>query len=239
MIYNTTHEAYLNTLEDVCLHPDYRSAPRGMSIREKLNYIFTIRYPTNDPIVTRDVERNLVIANYTKKELALYDSCSNRVEEFEKASSFWRKIANEDGTINSAYGYLIWRNKSRPGGLTQWSWAKQSLIVDKDTRQAILHFNLPEHQRDGIKDFPCTLYANFLIRNDELHLMVAMRSNDLWLGLTFDLPFFCSLLDKMVSELKSTYPALIVGTYTHLANSMHVYERDIEKIKKAVGIVHD
>lgn len=263
-LYNTIHEAYLGTLADVYDNPDYVAEPRGQRTREKLNYQFTILNPIAEPIVTADPTRNEVIKDYTAKEVALYNSCSNKVEDFAKASKFWEKLANPDGTVNSAYGYLIWENESqgaeyfelenevgseayekmtyreridrRRGKLrTPWRWAKESLIRDKDTRQAILRFSLPEHAWMGVKDFTCTLEGIFLIRNDKLHLAVNMRSNDLTLGLVYDLPWFISLMTRMQTELLETYPDLKIGSYTHYVHSLHCYERDSEKILKMLG----
>jgi thymidylate synthase len=216
-------------------------------------------HPTSESLVTHDLERNKVIDEYTRKETELYDSCSNRVEDFAKASKFWNQLANPDGTINSAYGYLIWKNKScgswyenylvpieevqkKPDMFddalrTPWEWAKQSLIQDKDTRQAILRFALPEHCWVGNKDFTCTMHANWLIRDEKLHLTVVMRSNDLMKGLVYDLPWFVSLMDKMVEELKPTYPELTKGNYTHLSHSMHAYEKDEAAILKMIGVI--
>lgn len=254
--YENIHQAYLESLKDVYFNPDFRSAPRGQPIREKMDYSFRITNPTNEPIRTFDSERNKVIADYTKKEVDLYNSGSNRVEDFAKASKFWEKLANPDGTVNSGYGYLIWYNKSHGNPhyevdkskhyeqhtpsfetalRTPWEWAKMSLLQDKDTRQAILRFSLPEHAYAGVKDFTCTMHGNFLIRDDKLHLSIVMRSNDLWLGLTYDLPWFISLMDRMVDELKSTYPNLTKGSYTHTVHSLHLYERDEAKILKAIG----
>lgn len=251
--YQNIHEAYLETLKDIYYNPDFKSAPRGLPIREKTDYSFRVLNPTNEPIVTNDLERNKVIETYTAKETELYNSCANTAEEFGKASKFWLNLANPDGTVNSAYGYLIWKNKCNkspfenrftdnnfggfytPVARTPWEWAKESLTKDKDTRQAFLRFSLPEHQWMGNKDQTCTMHANFLIRNDQLHLSVVMRSNDMWLGLTYDLPWFMSLLDRMVAELKDTYPTLTKGTYTHTVHSLHIYERDEAKILKALG----
>lgn len=248
--YNNIHEAYLETLKDIYYNPDFKSAPRGLPIREKTDYSFRVLNPSDEPIVTKDLERNKVIASYTAKETELYNSCANTAAEFGKASKFWLSLANPDETVNSAYGYLIWKNRSHGnprfevgnperdyGSMrTPWEWAKQSLIQDKDTRQAIARFSLPEHQWMGNKDQTCTMHANFLIRNDQLHLSVVMRSNDLWLGLTYDLPWFMSLIDRMVEELKPTYPNLTKGTYTHTVHSLHIYERDEAKILKALGL---
>lgn len=251
-IYNTISEAYLGSIRDVFYNYDFRSSPRGQACREKTDYTFRVLFPDNSPIVTRDTERNATIASYTAKEVELYNSCTNLATDFGKASKFWLQLANLDGTVNSAYGYLIWANKSHGNPFyeqfdqaqyrgeeyrlrTPWQWAKESLIKDKDTRQAILRFSLPSHQWHGNKDQTCTMHGNFLIRDDKLHLSIVMRSNDLMLGLVYDLPWFCSLIDKMIEELKPYYPNLTKGTYTHTVHSMHIYERDTEKILKMIG----
>jgi thymidylate synthase len=214
-----------------------------MNIKEILNYQFTIVNPTSDSIKTCDKERNKTIAEYTKKEMILYDSGTNKVEDFAKASKFWNKIANPDKTVNSAYGHLIWVKRSLGNAkysqdqkrMTPWEWAKQCLIEDKDSRQAILRFSLPEHHWKGNKDFVCTLNGIFFIREDKLHFSIIMRSNDIVKGITYDLPWFCSLMDKMVHELKQYYPKLEKGQYTHLSHSMHAYERDEKTILKMLG----
>ncbi len=265
-IYNSVDEAYLGTLSDIYYRYDFRSSPRGIPVREALDYSFSINNPTAKAIVTRDPERNKVIESYTAKEVDLYNSCSNKAEDFAKASKFWNTIANPDGTINSAYGHLIWAKKSHgnhdyemtakgldpgrpgPGGRwdtfitqkdscirTPWEWAKQCLEADKDTRQAILRFSLPEHQWQGNKDQTCTMHGNFLIRDDKLHLSIVMRSNDLVLGLVYDLPWFVSLMDKMIEDLKHVYPNLTKGIYTHTVHNLHIYERDEEKVLKMLG----
>jgi thymidylate synthase len=261
-IYNTASEAYLETLKDVYFNPDVKSSPRGLPVREKLDYTFRILSPDSSPLVTRDPERNVVIASYTDKEVLLYNSCTNSAADFGKASKFWLSLANPDGTVNSAYGYLIWKNKShgnpdfevgtfsndfgsnletelqkRSDSLrTPWEYAKKCLLSDKDTRQAIMRFSLPQHAWIGNKDQVCTLHGNWLIRDNQLHLSVVMRSNDLMLGLVFDLPWFCSLMDRMLMELKSTYPDLKKGFYTHMVHSIHIYERDEVKIRRMLGL---
>lgn len=256
--YSNVHDAYLDALKTVWNNYEHRSSPRGLPVREILDYSFKVIHPEAVSIVTHDVIRNDTILKYTDKETKLYDSCSNRVEDFEKASKFWKQLANPDGTINSAYGFLIWKNKScgswfesahigseevtkNPKMLddmlrTPWVWAKQSLIADKDTRQAIMRFSLPEHQWMGNKDQTCTMHGNWLIRDDKLFLSIVMRSNDLMKGLVYDLPWFVGLMDKMVEELKPTYPELTKGTYTHTVHSMHIYEKDEVAVLKMLGL---
>ena len=260
--YNTIHEAYIGSIADVLDNPDYICSPRGQQIYEKVDYSFRVLHPEAVSIVTKDPERNIVIAEYTKKEMDWYMSGDNSVESAGKCSKFWEKLDNGDGTVNSNYGKLIFFDKSLGNGKYEyhrtaasyiedgkpvikqfneevmrspWEWAKMSLINDKDTRQAILKFSRPDHHWDGNKDFVCTISGNFLIRDNKLNLSILMRSNDVTLGICYDICFFVSLLDKMIEELKPYYPDLQKGSYTHIAHSYHAYVRDFAKINKMLG----
>lgn len=246
----------------VLLQPHFKTAPRGMPIYERANDVTVVTNPSDSAIVTLDPDRNKVIADYYAKEIALYNSGTNLADDFSAAAKFWGSISNPDGTINSSYGHLVWRNKSmgdarfeNPRAFeaamdgnefaspaiaacsrTPWEWARQSLESDQDSRQAIVKFALPEHYWKGNKDQVCTLHGSFMIRHKALHLTVVMRSNDLVLGTVYDMPWFCSLIDRMLAELKPVYPDLRKGTYTHVAHSLHIYERDLEKAKKMAGL---
>lgn len=66
-----------------------------------------------------------------------------------------------------------------------------------------------------------------MIRNNRLNLIVNMRSNDIFKGLTFDVFQFTLLQELMAAEL-----GVELGTYTHIDNNLHVYENDIPKIRQ-------
>lgn len=182
-------------------------------------------------------ERNEKIKKYTHAEFDLYESGKNRAEDFAKHAPFWREIANPDGTVNSAYGYLIYvrRTCGEREPYTPWEWARTSLERDKDTRQAFIRFSLPEHQWFGNKDQVCTMHGQFMIRDDHLHLTIVMRSNDVVKGLVYDMPWFNWLIYKMRDQLIPTYPDLKIGTYTHFAHSLHMYERDLPLVLDMIG----
>jgi thymidylate synthase len=151
------------------------------------------------------------------------------VEFISKYSKFWEKIANSDGTCNSAYGYQLWGIKNE-FGYTEWQWALGSLLNDKDTRQAIVRFNKPMHSFDGNRDFVCTLNGVFQIRDDKLNLFISMRSSDAIKGLTFDFPFFSLLQQMMRLQLLNEYPDLEIGSLDMVLNSSHIYESDFELV---------
>jgi thymidylate synthase len=246
--FSPTSTAYLTALLHV-LSCGSVISPRGKPTFEVEDYHFRVDHPDSRPITTYDTERNKVIAEYTAKELALYRGMSNKVADFITASKVWESLANPDWTINSAYGYLIWCERSCGDPywsclgvdykdcqlITPWEWAKQALIRDSGTRQAFLRFSLPKHQW-FCKDQVCSMHGLFLIRNEQLNFSMVMRSNDLVKGLVYDMPFFVSLMEQMVEELKPTYPWLRVGQYRHLAHSLHIYDVDVPKVKAMLAI---
>jgi thymidylate synthase len=242
-IFETTSQAYLGIMSEVLYNPEYISSPRGMKCLEILDMQYRVLQPDSKPIVTCDEERNLVIADYTVKELEWY--LSGNMNADSAPSAFWKKLANPDGTINSNYGYLVLHDNSEgcryesdyPFEVyrTPYEWALETLKKDKDSRQAIIRYNKPEHAWMGTKDFCCTLNAVIHIRENKLHMSVDQRSGDANFGLVYDIPWHCWLQDKIITDLKSTYPELQKGSFTHLVHSFHIYERDIERIKKMLG----
>jgi len=221
----TFAELYEHTLSSLIFDPEYITAPRGQKIKEITNCALVLEDPTQNLFIN-DVRS--VPLKYLAGELLWYFSERNDLKFISKFSSFWKKIANEDGTCNSAYGNLIFTGKEK----SQFYWAYSKLVEDKDTRQSIMHFNKPEHQYEGNKDFVCTLIGTFQIRKNKLNFTIDMRSNDVFFGLTFDLPFFTMLQQQMLKHLKETkYPDLELGTYTHIAHSLHLYERDLKTVE--------
>lgn len=241
--YRTAAEAYTNTLAHVWNCPDGTSSPRGFKTRECLDYMFTITEPKMGPIITGCSERDAKTVAYLEKETKLYNSGEVSAEVWAtEASTFWRQLANPDGTINSNYGKLIYRDCSQgnshfdPGYVTPFDWAVLSLLKDRDSRQAQIPFALPQHRWHGNKDQVCTMHMNLRITGNYLHATTVMRSNDLIKGTIYDLPFFISVQHKAVEVLNGMYAqknqrSVMVGTYTHLAHSLHVYERDADVVK--------
>ncbi len=223
---------YEEALHDLMKNPEYVTQPRDMKINEMCDVALEIEDPLS--CLYTNPERSSQF-KYIAAELLWYFMGRNDVEYIAKYAKFWESIQNDDGTVNSSYGNLLFANKNEHG-LTQYRWALESLIKDKDSRQAILHFNLPIHQRHGNKDFVCTVYGIFQIRNNRLNFTVHMRSNDVILGLPTDIAFFATLQSQMLKHLRQhgNYSDLSMGTYTHIANSFHVYERHFDLVNRMI-----
>ena len=213
---------YKAMLEDVLFEPDYVASPRGKEVKERCN----TRYVCSNPMSNLFINKARSIPKkYLAGELLWYFTGDNKLDTISKYSGFWSGIANDDGTLNSAYGHLLF-NKHNGLPYSQWQWAIKSLIDDKDSRQAVMYFGRPDYQIDGTKDFVCTTYAMLLIRNNKLHMYLYMRSNDIIKGATFDIPFFMLLQQQAWKQLKVKYEDLELGSYFHNATSLHLYEPD-------------
>ena len=239
------HDGYGLALAKVMNYPDVVCSPRGQKINECLNVCMEIKDVSLNSFKNpaRDLPKD-----YLYKELILYYSGANEAEAFGKASKFWNQLVNPDyHTVNSAYGHLIFkvRDAYHPlfgnQALTQWEWVRHCLIKDKDSRQAVMHYNRPSHQWFGNKDFVCTMSNQFFIRSNKLYLTTYIRSNDCIKGITFDIPWFISLMYVMKNELQAFYPELELGSYTHFAGSLHIYERDFELVNNMLKneFIHD
>lgn len=225
----TFASVYERAMQMLLEKPEYKSKPRGLEVHECLNVGLYIDDPASNLFKYDDKSLTLP-TGYVKKEMCLYLAASNDANDFTKASSFWDKIKTIDGKINSAYGNLIF-NPSLADGRSQFDWAFDSLKNDKDSRQSFMRYNNTCHQYDGNKDVPCTFIQCFHIRGNKLHTTVEMRSNDLIKGTTYDIPSFILFQRLMLLRLREVYPDLEMGSYTHFANSFHLYSTDFKLVE--------
>ena len=219
--------SFSKTFIDIINHINSKgieSQPRDLKVREVSLADFDIdpRYPI------ADFPSRKFNWKYLAGELAWYLHRDSDVDYISKYSGMWSTLTNP-GTneVNSNYGALVINNE-------QFSWVIESLKKDPNSRQAIMFFNQPKFQFKGNKDFVCTMYANFFIRNNKLNMKIQMRSNDIFYGLTFDAPFFSFLMQSVYLILKKhdKYQDLELGTYHHFADNIHFYERHFELAKK-------
>jgi thymidylate synthase len=79
----------------------------------------------------------------------------------------------------------------------------------------------------GGRNTPCTLSLQYIKREGRLYAITNMRSNDVHLGLTYDVFNFTMLQEYVALMTKSE-----LGEYYHNAGSLHLYDRDVEVMRK-------
>lgn len=215
-------DCYVDLIRHVYERPEFESAPRGLKIRECLGVKFQILNPLDRLLYVPG--RNFSMT-YTIAEALWYLLGENDTAWIANYANFWTNITDDGSTANSAYGARIFKPHPRidNGHQTQWDLAFNELKRDSDSRRAVIHIHTPEDSRSAVKDVPCTLSIQFLIRCNQLHMIVNMRSSDLILGITYDIPAFTLFQELMALEL-----GVGIGTYTHISNSLHIYERDFK-----------
>lgn len=182
---------------------------------EVINAITMIDDPTRS-FVKSDI-RKLPI-RYAIGEMLWYMSGNSHLKEIQKYTNNWDRMSDDGVFVNSNYGWCI---KSK-FGFDQWEFVKNLLTKDPNTRQAVIH--IKDANRSPSKDVNCTVCLQFLLRNNKLYLTTYMRSNDLWMGFPYDVFQFMNMQVLMSMEL-----GVELGTYTHIAGSLHLYERDYLK----------
>jgi len=184
------------------------------------NVGFTIQQPLNNRIYNKGsiVPRNWN-PEYAEAEWQWYLTGDPRISTlgdiYGKVPEIWKRMADENGQVNSNYGY-------------QWERARQlenvveMLIENPSTRRACISIYDGKEISDYASDTPCTYAVQFTILDNRLNMCVTMRSNDLWFGFCNDQYCF-SKLQQLVSERLK----LKTGTYYHFVHNLHLYNKQI------------
>jgi thymidylate synthase len=180
------------------------------------NVGFYITDPLDNKIINR--ERNWK-QDYAEAEWQWYLSGNRNISElgniYGKIPEIWKRMADENGEVNSNYGYQWKRN-------AQLDMVIQTLKHYKDTRKACISIYDGKEITDYAHDTPCTYAVQFTIVHGRLDMCVTMRSNDLWYGFCNDQYCF-SMLQGLVAHELNVEP----GVYYHFAHNMHLYNDKI------------
>ena len=158
--------------------------------------------------------------DYAKKEIAWYLSKSRNVNDIHNTPKIWSNIAAKDGTINSNYGWCIFSDEN----YTQYFNVLQTLQKNRNSRQGCMIYNRPsmhiDSNVDGMQDFMCTNAVNYYIRDNKLHCVVQMRSNDVVYGYKNDRYWQMYVLERLAQDLQ-----VEVGKIMWQVGSLHIYPR--------------
>ena len=152
---------------------------------------------------------------YAESEWLWYLSGDRSVERLGaihgKVPPIWLRMADEDGNVNSNYGWQWKRNNQLYKVIAM-------LENNPNTRQATISIYDGKEIDSYAKDTPCTYAVQFTILDNKLCMSVLMRSNDLWYGFCNDQYQFASLQQMVADSL-----SIETGWYYHYAHNMHLY----------------
>ena len=168
--------------------------------------------------------------DYIETELEWYESESTNVndiyDDYREAPAAWLMTANAHGEINSNYGHLIYGDKYH----NQFDQVVMELSNNPDSRRASMIYTRPsiwiEYNENGKNDFICTNSVTYYIRDNALHCVVQMRSNDVIFGYRNDWAWQDYVLRHLANDLETE-----VGDIHWQVQNLHVYERHFDMVK--------
>ncbi len=240
-IYKTIKDALDETARDLKVrsittecnsYQDKKLNGRDRFVKELIGVDFKIDKPTlnrEDAVRYMFPDEADKIIKYCEQEIK--DRCSgeplNPGNSYKIRADMWSKFLEGTGKFSYQYAERLWTKD-------QFRNVINCLKNDAGTRQAVLSIWNPSLDMDANKlgggnRIPCSLNYQFLIRNDRLHCIYSMRSNDFFGHHVIDLYCASGLMEYIVSELKDVYPNLKVGSLSYICGSLHAFAWDINK----------
>lgn len=217
----SANDAWIQLLRDV-LANGRETRPRGMNTKECLGYQTVV--DMTRPVVTVAKRIEGQFHRFMCAEAAWILGGDNRVKTIAPYSRMIAKFSDDGRYFRGAYGPKI---------IDQLTYVVDSLVADSDTRQAVV--NIWRENPRPTKDVPCTLSAQWVIRDGVLHCFDTMRSSDAWLGWPFDVFNFSMLshaIALLIRDRGVTPPS--IGELRFTAASQHIYERNYAQAQVCV-----
>jgi thymidylate synthase len=184
--------------------------------RALFNVGFTIHKPQLNIISDKKRGWNLEYAEAEWEWYMTGDPSINTLGNlYGKVPEIWKRMADEDGNVNSNYGWQWERNN-------QLDYVVNKLKKYKHTRHAAISIYDGKEHDQFATDTPCTYAVQFTNVENRLNMCVTMRSNDLWYGFCNDQYQFSKLL-----ELVCERTGIAMGTYYHFAHNLHIYSNKL------------
>lgn len=125
------------------------------------------------------------------------------------------QFAEDSSRFEAAFGARLFS----PGH--QLAYAARKLKNDRMSRRATALIYDPGDTLLDRRDTPCAIALQFMIRNDRLDTVCFMRSQSAVMVMPYDVFLFTMIQEWMAVEL-----GVELGSYTHVAASLHLYEEE-------------
>jgi thymidylate synthase len=219
---DTADKAWQEAIDELLYSSDYSHDGRSGKTYEIIPCVFQINNPRQRWVLSRHPSFNPAFAFV---EFLWILSGNNE----SKVINFWNptlpQYTGAGETYHGAYGFRL----RKSFGIDQIQRAYNVLVNAPETRQVALQIWKPEVDLpadDGSPaspDIPCNMMSILKIRGGSLHWTQVMRSNDIMRGFPYDVIQF-----TLLQELMAAWLNVNLGSYVHVADSLHIYKDDID-----------
>jgi thymidylate synthase len=149
-------------------------------------------------------------------EVLWYLTGDNRLDFIAHYISHYRCESVDGATVYGGYGPRLFRQRDHD----QIRNVVALLSERPASRKAVIQIFNAEDLADKHEEIPCTTTLQFFVREELLHLIATMRSNDAYIGFPHDV--FCF---TMLQEIVARALGREIGCYRHFVGSMHLYDK--------------
>ncbi|MFV0520203.1 MAG: thymidylate synthase [Lachnospirales bacterium] len=217
-------EVYLKIVEDVITKGYYDKNRTGMNTYKLPHKIMQFDLEKEFPILTT---KRVAFKTAVQELLWIFQDQSNDVRKLrEKGVTIWDEWEMEDGTIGTAYGYIVDK-------FDQIDKLIEALKNNpQDRRMMINLWQIPYLETGALP--PCCFLTMWDVTDGRLNCMLVQRSGDLGLGVPFNTTQYAVL-----THLLAQVTDLRVGYFTHIINNAHIYENHKDPLLKQLTRLYD
>lgn len=211
--------AYLTALKAARENPAEKTKSRAGMVFDLGPAYFEFTNPENQILTIRNRNYNPYFAII---EASWVLGGSNDLESLTKVINGYRRYSEDGQTLNGAYGHRI----KNYFGSDQIESAIELLRTDPSSRRAVVTLYSPNDLTNQKSlDIPCNISFCLKVRNGLLDITVFNRSNDLFLGIPYNVFVF-----NIVQRYAASRLNLGLGVQRHFTDSLHLYERNVSSV---------
>lgn len=217
------NSVYLLALETIRSKADLVNESRAGKVFDLGPAYFEFTNAKNQFLTLKDRNYNPYFAII---EAAWVLSGSNDLRSLSKVLSGYDKYSDDGTTLNGAYGYRIKKYFNKD----QLESVINLLFEDPSSRRAVITlYSTDDLDNKKSSDIPCNTSLFFKIRNKKLDITVINRSNDIFLGIPYNVFIFNTIQRYVAIRLN-----LPLGIQRHFTDSLHLYERDFSRVDEII-----
>ena len=213
-------EQYLKIVSDILDHGYFDNNRTGIPTYKLPHQIMQFDLEKEFPILTT---KKVAFKTAVKEILWIMKDQSNDVRKLQEQNCHvWDEWMMEDGTIGTAYGWVV-KEYHQMDDLIH------SLKTNPQDRRMMINLWQIPHLKTGALA-PCVFLSMWDVTDGHLNLMLVQRSGDMGLGVPFNTTQY-AVLARMLAQVTGLKPGLM----THVINNAHIYENHVEAMKEQLA----
>ena len=217
-------EQYLDLVERILKDGYYDQNRTGIATYKLPHQILQFNLQEEFPILTT---KYVAYKAAIKELLWIFQKQSNKISDLhEQNVHIWDEWEMEDGTIGTAYGWVVKK-------FNQVDKLIHQLKTNPQDRRMVLNlWQIPYLDTGAL--YPCVFNSCWDVTDGKLNCMLTIRSNDLPLGNPFNVVQYAVLV-HLLAQVTGYKPGLL----TVCISNAHIYENQIEGMKTQLSRKND